>query len=108
MQAIIKVEIDHTHPMAYGYEDHYYTLKNNSNSYNYLKEGWNVGYIDSQSKKVAGFIGADTKEKLNKNLVFGVEQRGKGKVVYFVDDPMFRSFWQNGKLFMANTVFFDN
>jgi len=105
---IIKVEIDHTHPLAYGYDDHYYTIKNNPNSYKYLKEGWNIGYIASDGETVAGFVGADTKEKLNKNLVFGVEERGRGKVVYFIDDPMFRSFWQNGKLFMANTVFFDN
>jgi hypothetical protein len=105
---IIRMEIDPTHPLAYGYEDHYYTLKNNSSSYNYLQDGWNVGYITSENKTVAGFVGSETKEKLNKNLVFGVEERGRGKVVYFADDPMFRSFWQNGKLFMANAVFFDN
>ena len=105
---IIKMEIDHTHPLAYGYEDHYYTLKNNSTSYKYLEDGWNVGYIVSENKTVAGFVGSETKEKLNKNLVFGVEVRGRGRVVYFSDDPMFRSFWQNGKLFVANAIFFDN
>jgi hypothetical protein len=25
-----------------------------------------------------------------------------------VDNPLFRAFWQNGKLFFANAVFFTN
>jgi hypothetical protein len=53
-------------------------------------------------------VGSETKENLNKNLIFGVEERGRGQVVYFADNPLFRAFWQNGKLFVANAVFFDN
>jgi len=105
---IIKMEIDNTHPMAYGYEKDYYTLKLNSKAYKFLTDGWNVGYISTPDKAVAGYIGYDSKEKLNKNLVIGVEQRGKGKVIYFVDNPVFRGFWQNGKLFLANALFFNN
>jgi hypothetical protein len=105
---IIQMEIDGTHPLAYGYGKEYYTLKNNSTSYKYLEDGWNVGYISSENKVVAGFIGSETKEKLNKNLVFGVEERGSGQVIYFADNPLFRAFWQNGKLFVANAIFFDN
>lgn len=105
---IIKMEIDNSHPLAFGYDQYYYTLKTNANSYKFLQEGWNVGYISGENQVVAGFIGSESKEKLNKNLVFGVEQRGKGKVIYFVDNPVFRAFWQNGKLFLANAVFFNN
>ena len=105
---IIKMEIDNSHPLAFGYDEYYYTLKTNTNSYKFLQDGWNVGYISTENQVVAGFIGSDSKEKLNKNLVFGVEQRGKGKVIYFVDNPVFRAFWQSGKLFLANAVFFNN
>ena len=31
-----------------------------------------------------------------------------GTVIYMVDNPLFRSFWQEGKLFMANAVFLCN
>lgn len=105
---IIKLEIDPTHPLAYGYGKEYHTLKNNSSSFKYLEDGWNVGYITSDNKIVAGFVGADTKEKLMKNLVFGVEERGRGQVIYFADNPLFRAFWQNGKLLVANAIYFDN
>ncbi len=105
---IIKLQIDNTHPLAYGYDKYYYTLKTNTKSYSYLTDGWNVGHIESDDKVVAGFVGSENKAKLTRNLIFGVEERGSGRVVYFVDDPMFRSFWQNGKLFIANALFFDN
>ena len=105
---IIKMEIDNTHPLAFGYEKYYYTLKSSNKAFKFLKDGWNVGYISTSDEVVAGYIGPESQQKLNKNLVFGVEQRGKGKVVYLVDDPIFRGFWQNGKLILANALFFDN
>ena len=30
---------------------------------------------------------------------------GRGSVIYMVDDPLFRSFWENGKLLFSNAVF---
>lgn len=105
---IIKLNIDNTHPLAYGYEKHYYTLKKHNKVYKFLNDGWNVGYITTANQAVAGYIGSDSKDKLNKNLVIGSEQRGRGKVIYFVDNTVFRGFWQNGKLFLANALFFDN
>jgi hypothetical protein len=41
-------------------------------------------------------------------LIFGVEKAGAGSVIYMVDNPLFRGFWENGKLFFANAVFFVN
>lgn len=43
-----------------------------------------------------------------KSLLFGEESFGNGSIVYMVDNPLFRSFWENGKLFMANAVFLLN
>ena len=39
---IIKTKIDNTHPIAFGYDNAYYTLKNRTQSYQLLKKGWNV------------------------------------------------------------------
>ncbi len=104
---IIRLELDNTHPLAFGYGKEYYTLKTSNQSYKFLKDGWNVGYIPAGGKAIAGFVGTESKDKLPESLVFGVEHRGRGKVVYFVDDPLFRAFWQNGKLLLANAIFFD-
>ena len=39
-------------------------------------------------------------------MIFGHETFGKGDIVYFADNPLFRSFWENGKLFFVNSIFF--
>jgi len=47
-------------------------------------------------------------EKIPESLLFGEEQMGRGSIIYMVDNPLFRSFWDNGKLFLANAVFLLN
>jgi hypothetical protein len=103
--AIYRVELDNTHPLAFGYPDHYYTLKEDVNTYAFIREGgWNVGVI-RKDNYVAGFTGVKAKEKLKDGLLFGVQDMGRGKIVYMADDPLFRNFWENGKLLFANAVF---
>jgi len=30
---------------------------------------------------------------------------GRGQVVYLIDNPLYRGFWEQGKLLFANAVF---
>jgi hypothetical protein len=104
--SIFKVELDNTHPLAFGYPDFYYSLKQDNNIYEFIKDdGWNVGVIKKEGQ-TAGFVGSKLKNKLKDGLLFGVLDMGRGNVVYMADDPMFRSFWENGKLLFCNAVFF--
>ena len=103
--AIFKVNMDNTHPLGFGLEKYYFTLKLNDMLYSYLgDDGWNVGTVKNNSY-VEGFVGQKAKAKLKNGLLFGVQSSGHGSVVYLVDDPLFRSFWQNGKLLFSNAVF---
>ena len=104
--AIFKVELDNTHPMAYGYPKTYYSLKIGSSSYELLKNGNNVGVLKNNPKPVSGFSGKNALKKLENSMIFGHETFGKGDIVYFADNPLFRSFWENGKLFFVNSIFF--
>ncbi len=103
--AIYRVRLDNTHPMAYGYEDTFYTLKTSSTRIAYLNDQ-NVGVIESKDDLMNGFVGSNVQEKLPMSLVFGVENAGRGQMVYFVDNPLFRAFWYNSKLMLANALFF--
>lgn len=105
--SIYKVTIDPSHPMAFGYDTDYYSLKLGSSSYAFLENGYNIGYIEDPTS-VAGFSGQDAKAKLKNSLVFGEARMGNGSIVYMVDDVLFRSFWENGKLFFVNALFFVN
>jgi len=103
--AIYKIELDNSHPLALGFPGYYFSLKQDSNMYEYLKDGWNVGVIKKDSY-VAGFVGNKLKEKINEGLSIGVQDYGKGSIVYFADNPIFRCFWENGKMLFSNAVFF--
>ena len=105
--AIFKSNVDHTHPMAFGYDNTYFTLKIGSSGYSLLNSGYNVAHI-TDTKAYSGFAGKDALANLNQTLVFGEERMGSGSFIYMADNPLFRSFWENGKLFLVNSVFFVN
>ena len=105
--SIVKTKVDYTHPMAFGYGDSYFSLKLSNNSYSFLSDGYNVAYI-KEPDFVSGFAGSEAVKKLQNSLVFGEEPMGKGSVIYMVDNPLFRAFWQNGKLFFVNAIFLTN
>ena len=102
--AIYRVEMDNTHPLAYGYNNTYYTLKQDANIYEFMKDGWNVGVL-KKDNYVAGFTGFKVKNKLKDGTLFGVYEMGNGSVVFLADNPLFRLFWENGKLLFSNAVF---
>jgi hypothetical protein len=63
--------------------------------------------IESSGSPISGFAGAHTKELLQHSLVLGAERLGRGRLVYFVDNPVFRGFWYGAKQSAANALFFD-
>ena len=105
--AIFNAKVDNTHPMAFGYDDHYFTLKLGSTAYDLLENGYNVAYLND-TKVYSGFAGQNAVKALDQTLVFGEEPMGSGSFIYLVDNTLFRSFWENGKLFLVNSVFMVN
>ena len=104
--AIFKTKVDTTHPVAYGYDSNYYGLKLNSNAYELLPSG-NLASFEADTTPIAGFAGSNTLEPLSKSLFIGTENHGRGNVIYFTDNPVFRGFWYGAKRFVANAIFFD-
>jgi hypothetical protein len=102
--AIFKTKVDNTNPLAYGYGSDYFSLKLGSSAYEYLNNG-NAVYLEQNTKPFSGFAGVDAQERISESLVYGVENHGRGQIIYMVDNPLFRGFWENGKLFFANALF---
>ena len=102
--AIIDVEMDDTHPLAFGIGAQYASLKTSEDAYAYLEDGWNVGRIRAGTQ-VTGFVGNEAYTKIQETLNFGVEPMGRGQVIYLVDNPLYRAFWENGKFLFANALF---
>jgi len=102
--SIYRLTLDTTHPLAFGMTNGYYSLVQNTFNFDFLKGGWNVGYLKDDNY-VAGFVGKNAKPKLRHTLMLGVQDYGRGSVVYMADNPLFRGFWYGGKLLFGNAVF---
>jgi hypothetical protein len=96
--------MDTTHPLSFGIGGNYFTLRQDDNMYEFLKEGWNVGVIKKENY-VAGFVGSKIKEKIKDAVLIGEQPSGSGDIIYLADNPVFRSFWESGKLLLCNAVF---
>ncbi len=102
--AIFQIKLDKTHPLGYGIENNYYSLKTSTTAFGLQKDVLSIGYID-EKPNILGFAGAKAKAKLKNSLVFGVQEQGKGRIIYMVDNPLYRGFWRNGLFLFSNAVF---
>lgn len=102
--AIYKVNLDASHPFSYGLGKFYYTLKTDRKIYEPFTKGWNVGQLNDKSL-MAGVVGKKVREELKSGLLIGVQDFGKGQVVYLANDPLFRNFWEGGKTLFGNILF---
>ncbi|OAV45968.1 M14 metallopeptidase family protein [Lewinella sp. 4G2] len=102
--AVVEVELDNTHPLSFGIGSQYFSLKTGSDTYDYLDKGVNAGRVRT-NPTISGFIGAEAKAAIQETLIFGVQDMGAGQVIYLVDNPLYRGFWEEGKLLFGNALF---
>lgn len=102
--AIYKTYMDESHPLGFGTNGIYFNLKQDKVLFEPSNSAWNVGSFKKDSY-ITGFAGVKAKAALEEGVVIGVKQVGAGTVVYMADDPIFRNFWEGGKLILTNAVF---
>jgi hypothetical protein len=102
--ALFAAAVDGTHPLAYGLPETLPVLRQSSSSAARLAKGWNVGVLSSGAP-ISGFAGHETEARMKGSLALGVEDIGRGTVVYLMDDPLFRGMWHAGAVVFGNAVF---
>ena len=102
--AIFKTKVDNTHPLAFGLSDYYFTLKTTNRNYEVSEDLWNVGYIGKKPMS-AGFVGSKAMKQVEESVILAAQSMGRGNVVYLVDNPLYRAFWEQGAFVMGNALF---
>jgi hypothetical protein len=103
--AIFKCElIEKPNPLLYGYTS-YYSLRQSASNFS-LNNGESVLSLSANPQAVSGFVGYKAKEHQSSAMILGKEDYGKGSIIYFCDNPLFRGFWEHGKLLVANAIYF--
>lgn len=102
--AIVRVDMDDTHPFSRGIGSDYFSLKENKRAFKLLDSGWNVGVLKNDFV-ISGFAGTEAIQKVENTLILGHQESGQGDIIYLIDNPLFRGFWKNGQFLFANLIF---
>ncbi len=103
--AIFHLTLDETHPLTYGIGSQYYALVTGTTGYPLQDNAWNVSRW-TEDQPVYGYAGKEAVAQMKNTSIHISNNYGRGQVIYLTENPLFRSFWYNGKLLVANALFF--
>ena len=106
--SILKVDLDLTHPLAFGYRDQSIPVYKNNNVFlNKSKSDYSSVAIYSKNPHIDGYV---SKKNMENNLKGAasliVSDSGSGRVVLFADNPNFRGSWYGTNKLFLNAIFF--
>ncbi|MCI0663311.1 MAG: hypothetical protein L0220_19785, partial [Acidobacteria bacterium] len=106
--AIVRVKVDRTHWLGFGYGETTTVLIDSNRIYTLLKldKGSNVAiYMPEDKMLVSGFMWEDSKKQLPNKAYLMYAQSGRGHVIGFAEDPNYRAFMEGLNVMMLNAVF---
>jgi hypothetical protein len=106
--AILRAQIDNTHPLAYGMGERLAVLDQNAPILELTDKGDNVAYFPKDNLKLSGFIVPENEKKLSLTAYALRERQARGAVILFADNPAFRGFWDGSSRMLLNAVYFGN
>ncbi len=105
--AIFNMEIDNTHPLAYGYDQKTLPVfkkgtlilepakKSIANPFKYVKDPLLSGYVSKENLK-----------NISGSPAVSISTFGKGKIIAFTDNHNFRAFWYGTNRLFINSLLF--
>ena len=104
--SIFRATLDRTHWLTLGYEsDRLPVYVEGSTFWKLSKNGANPVAFVGDSLALSGFTWPGNTERLLKGTAWAVvENRGEGRVVLFLTDPLFRGFWRGPARLVTNAI----
>lgn len=105
--AIFKVDLDITHPVAYGYHSRDLPIyKNNSVFIVPSKSRFSTVAKYAKNPHIDGYITKENLKKMERSTSIIVSKVGSGRAIMFADNPNFRGSWLGANKLFMNAVFF--
>ncbi len=106
--AIFQINLDNTHPIAYGYKTTIPVFRNNETFYELsTADAANVGRYTT-TPLISGYISDEMNEEIKNSASIIARNVGSGSVILFADNPHFRAFWFGTDGLLLNAVLFGN
>jgi hypothetical protein len=105
--SIFRATLDRSHWLTLGYQRPSLPVMVSGTMLQPSKEGANPVAFVGDDLVLSGFVWPDNTERLLKGSAWAVaEERGRGSVVIFAEDPLFRAFWRGTARLLTNAVLF--
>lgn len=98
-----RVNLDRNHFLSLGYEAQIPVHIDSDYIFTPSEKGANVGVFD-ENPRVSGFVFDENEENFPGNAYLIHEPRGRGDVVLFADQPVFRLYWRGLERLFLNSV----
>ncbi len=96
--------IDHTHPLGFGIKPLLYTLKYGDDALMPSLGFQTVGLYAKNDLLASGYLPDHAGQHLKGKAFAGVQNLGRGKIVYLLDNTQFRMFWMGPSKMMQNAI----
>lgn len=105
--SIFQGHLDRTHPIAYGYQTESLAIFRNTGIF--LEPTQNpyatpLRYADEPL--LGGYVSEENLERLRRSASVTVHRLGGGRIISYLDNPVFRAFWFGTNRLLVNGVFF--
>lgn len=105
--AIFEVEIDRTHPLAFGYDkDRISLFKSNRIFMEPSSSPYATPFRFVDKPLQSGWVSKQNLEKISNSAAVVVSSIGSGRVINISENPNFRAIWLGGTKLFMNAVFF--
>ena len=105
--AIFEVELDRTHPIAFGYDDEKIAMFRNTTIFMEADEqSYNNPIQYTENPLLSGYISKPNLDSIANTVPFKHKSLGRGEVMLFTDNTNFRAFWYGTNKLLMNAIFF--
>jgi len=104
--AILQVDVDTTHPLAFGIQrPQIAVFRDHSRVRPLLDDAYANVAVYSEQPYLSGYVSATNVDAIAGSLAVGTVARGRGRIVLLADDGQFRSFWRGTERFLLDALF---
>ena len=104
--AIVSTLVDNTHPVAFGFGDTLAVFRRGTTLLKPSKDPFASPVVYSEKPLISGYIGEKRLEQMSNQASVIAERHGKGAVIRFANNPLFRGFWRGTERLWVNALFF--
>jgi hypothetical protein len=104
--AIVTAQVDATHPIAFGYSSEMPLFRKGAILLEVSDNPFATPVRYTEKPLVSGYIGTERLAEMSKQPAVIAERQGKGLVVRFANNPLFRGFWRGTERLWVNSLYF--